>query len=505
MTTRDMDMPRIQDYGAPEVEASVPLEISSQRIEEAGQMGRAISSFGTEVENLASAHYRNQARQEVSNAQVQWSEARADAQNQLDQQIREGKVDTEKLTDDFQKYVDKNQDQYQTAHGRQVFNYQAARTRSMLLRTAVHAQSVLAGQQATDNRIAAMDNDSNAVESHPENFADIYGAHMAGIEEDVNSGALPATLEGKAKHEAGSALAVGAIKGWAKLDPDKAQKILDSGAFDTYFNAEKKDRLEAYIHSVKSAQETDLRRQDFVEKKAAEKREEAWKIAHIEGIENGTLSAKEIMKAGHSGELSYQGMKEQLAMLEHVTKERTKPNYALRNELTQRIYADDSNPNKIKYISQIDEYAAKGLLDIPTRNSLVKALSGTEEGKTTLGARKQLNKFMEKQLAGKDEMLGVSDPHGGEKLSDAYTMLEHEEEVAKKAGTPMKEVYDKFYSTVLQMKPSGHDIMKSRTDLMRAQSGAKTAVEGADKTKAVFTRLPNESMDAWIKRRRGGQ
>lgn len=510
-------MPRIEEYGAPQVESQVPLEVSSRPIEEAGQMGRALTHFGQEFDQVTDMRYKRMAQEEVANAQVDFANARADWTNKLNKQIQEGKVDSKQLMSDYQDSVDEMSDKYETSHGRNAFDRQAALTKGMLLRGAVNAQAHLAGIQQIQKHQTSLDSNSNAIESNPAEFLSVYRAHMDGIDAQVETG-LPANTAEKLKTEDAKKLAVAAVRGWIQIDPDKASDLLtgkgtaeNKGAFDDFFDANTKHILMGEINTQKRAQEVDASRADAAEKKAKEKAGEAWKIRNLSRLENNELSAKEVIQAARNGTLDYSAAKEQLSMIDRNAKEKARSNPQLLMDLHSRIFLAEADPRKISNIAQIDDYAAKGLISISDRTKLAKEVDSTPEGQARRSQKKVLLDYMKNQLVN-DKALGASDPDGAQHYSNALEALNQKEEQYKAAGKPVTDLYnatskDSFYSQVLQYKRSPRDVMRANMERMRAQSGAQSAVQNADRTKAVLPAVDANgtqlSPDEWMKRRKG--
>ena len=501
-------MPRITEYGngAPSVDVQAPpLEVSNARMNEAGSMGRAIRQFGNQIEEGMDYQYKRVAQEEVSNAQVDSADMRADSTIKLNEQIRQGTVDVEGLKTEFQEYVDKQSEKYQTDHGRNTFLREAAATRGSLVRSAAVASATLAGEKAKANKLAALDRDSSTIYDNPEMFPGAYESHMQAIDDDVQAGVLPAAMAGRAKHEEGLELAKSAVKGWAQNDPDKAQKLLDSGYFNSFFNGDTKAQLQGYIHTQKSAQEVDSRRQETAEKKAKEKNAEAWKIKNMDRLENNQLSAKEVIRAAQKGVLSYDDAKEQIMMIDRNAREKSKPNSALELQLSSEIFRGDLDSSQM--MAKIDSFAAEGKINIATRSRLLKGLDSTPQGQAAKLGRAGLSKFIQKQLIGRDEMSNVSDPSGAQNAAMAYQLAFEEEQRYRDEKKPVADLYDpqnkdNLYDKVLRFKRSSKDVMKARIETMRAQNGAKGAVLNADKTKAAVPRNPGESIQAWLTRQR---
>lgn len=508
-------MPRITEYGVPESEGQAPMEVNSRPIEEAGQMGRAMQRFGADISQAEGEYNQRAGQEEAADAQLQGANLRASWSAKLNQQIQQGNVDTESMMQDYQQQVDDTSDKFSTPHGQLAFQRQASLTKGMLMRSAMNAKAKLAGAQAKANVQAGLDSDSSALFNDPSSFPAVMQANMSAIDDQVETGGLPASAADKIKHDYGVELAKSAVRGWAQLDPDKAEQLLmgtnnnGKGAFDQYFNGDVKSQMVGYINTVKSAKLTDQNRLDALEQKAKVAQAEAWKVKNIDKLEKGTLTADDILKAGHQGILGYDDMKEQLGMIDKMAKQESHSNPAVINSLTKRIYADENDPTRITNSSDIDKEAAKGNITVEDRSRLVRAIDETPDGKNMRVNRKQLYSFMEAQLVKKDSMIGMADPLGEKNLAQATQQLQSKEAEYTKAGKPLSELYDpnnkdSFYNSVLQFKLSPKDIMRANTNQMKMQSGAKSAVMGADKAQAILPRQSvgdqKESPADWISR-----
>lgn len=518
-------MPTIKEYGQ-EVQAANPaLDISARPIQEAGQLGRAVQRFGAVVSDVGEAVYKRQAQEEQDNAQVDAAANRAEMSADIDSQIKSGNVSVEGTLERYSQKVDTQSDNYQTRAGRRMFNRQAEINRAMIFRTASDAQSHLAGENAKLAQQDILRHDTLTVENNPTAYAEVVHARIDAIDQQVLDGNLNSTTATQLKTLHGKELAQAAVRGWAKNiedngnGPEIADAMLNGtkendhkGAFDEVLDSDSKSQLNHMINAYKSAREVDANRVDRLEKKAQEKKADAWRVANFGRLENNELTAKEVVIAVQNKILSPQEGEHQLSMIDRNVKQSSKTDHALLNDLTSRIYLSPDDPNKIDSVRQIDEWAAKGLLTITDRNRLAKAIDTTDEGKNLKSNKKVLIDYMKSQLVKTDKSLGIQDPEGEKNFASAFQNLQALEDQYRQENKPVSSLYDplskdSFYNRALAFKKSPREIIRSTTDRMRAQTSADKAGAQADKTKVVLPRTTESgeklSPEEWMKRRKG--
>lgn len=486
-------MPKIEEYGAPQVEAAAPMEVSSQGIDSAGAVGRAVRNLGAEVTDFATANYRRQAQQEASDAMVDGATARADATDSVNDQIRTGKVDTEKNLQDFDDNVDDQSDHYQTAHGRQIYNQQMARTRSMLLKSSTRAQAFLAGKEAADNHQLALDKDSQTVYNNPDLFMDTYKARMAAIDGQAGTEALPQAMVGKTKHDDGKELARNAIEGWAKDDPGKAQTMLDSKVFDTFFDADTKKKLQGEINSQVSAHEAQAARSTRLQEKAQKATEEAWGAQNWDGITKGDggFGAQNVSAAVRNRTISPEKGENIIRFMKESAKDANKPNDAVFNDAYYRTQLPKDDPKAITDVSQLlplyKDLGSEGM------EKLKKEITASPEHKDQAANRLNLLNVAKSALVKDDLMNGFDDAAGKEHLKKFTEALQVEENKARGNGT-LGDLYKSASPNYF-----GKHIFDFASPMARKMKGAADPIvqdQVGDHPKI----LPNEDLNVFLKR-----
>ncbi len=498
-------MPKINDYSTPQYGAQVNAIESSNGLRQDGAYGAGLQRLGGAVDDFGDMVYKRKAQEETSDLNASFSEARAEWAQNIDDETRNGTIDAAKTSEKINDYVNGMNQDFTTAEGRRMFERESARLHGFVLKGAARGQAQVAGAKAEANWRSALASNGAVLQTDPSDFVNTYQSTMDSIDDQVATGAIPATVASKFKLETGDDLAKSAIRGWANLNPDIAQKKLTAGEFDKYFkDADTKAAMQGYINSQKSAAEVEQRRVEKAIETAQKKRSEAWQSKHLQPLVDGQLPTKEIINAP---DLKYDDKVAMLKLQDWASRERTQLDPGVENEIFRRINLPDGDPQQINNISQMVPMVGHGL----TPESVHK-LSGwiddSPAGKIKKDGRKKLVDYATARLVKKDAF-GMSDPKGELLLSQFLTDLQATEaEYAQdKTGKSVMELYNPssnnyFGLTADKYKRSQKDIMKDTVQEMRKAS-IKKSVDFNSKTQSALPRQQGETIDAWLKRRRG--
>lgn len=496
-------MPKINDYSAPELNA-VPGKIDSNSdLKYGNDLNQAVSNFGQSIQDVSGTIYKRQAQTEVSDIAAKFSQARAEWSQTIDDGVRDGSIDSQKVKDGFQDYVNNMQGEINTREGRDFFNRQAARLGQSVFKGAARGQAVVAGAKAEANARSTLDNNSSAVQSDPSSFEDVYSSSIEGIDAQVQTGAFPAALAEKFKHETGVELAKNAMRGWAQIDPPLAEKKLKDGEFNQYFNGDVKAQMQGYINAQKSAKEVEERRQVAAQEKAQKAAGEAWEQKALPDLAKGALHTQAILNSPMDAEHKIRWLK----LADEATKENTQGDPRVFNDLVRRTQLPDDDPQKISDISQLAPFAGRGV-SIQQVEQIGGFMGKLPEGQYIHDNRKRLLDFATAKLIKKDSFMGLSDPDGEYNMSQFQIALQQAETQMRKENKPVGTLYntdspDYFGKQISKYQQTPQEIFAKMAGKTRDETtGPQTvaAPEGGAKNKDQKVRQQGESAADYLKR-----
>jgi hypothetical protein len=308
----------------------------------AGAFGRGLEKFGNDVSEVSNQLYRRQETQETSEIYATMADKRAELTDQLTQQTADGSLDSEKFKNDYNEWVDKQADQYQTASGKNYFTRQASRLGGTMLVKAARGQALVASNNAKSDFQNGLNTASGVIENDPHQFADVYESNVEHLSQLVDQGLVSAKDEPKFREAMGTQLAQSALRGHMQSDPDEAEHMLKVGAFDQWLNAPQKRQMETEIRQAQSAAEVDSLRQDTLAKKAQAAAFEKWGNENLSKVVDGSLTTKDILKSPGTWEQKerWLGMSRQQAQLE------TKTDPSVMNDVYRRSLLPSNDPQR---------------------------------------------------------------------------------------------------------------------------------------------------------------
>lgn len=430
-------MPKIRSYDNTQVQSSGRGLPMAGNPGAAGGEARALQGLiGAAVDTEDKIYQRN-AQNEVSELNAQFADARAEWTQRVSDDVQKGTIDTQKIDQDYADSVNKMNENISTHEGRQFFDRQSSRLRGFVLSSAARGQAQVAGQRAENDWRIALNGNGNALQTDPTGFKDTYDASLEAIDAQVQTGAMPAKIADKFKIETGTELAKSAIRGYANMNPDVAEKRLNSGEFDQYLTPDTKAQMQNYITAQKSADEIDQRRRLAADEKAKKLRSEAWQQETLPKLANGSLVTKDILSSPMSADEKIHWMK----LADEATKKNTESDPRVKNELTRRVLLPPDDPNHIDSITGLAPFVGKGvdIKDVTEINSFMQKLP---EGQNLRDNRKRLLEFADAKLVKNDPMTGVKDPDGEMNLSAYSVALQEKEAQMRKDGKPVADLYN---------------------------------------------------------------
>lgn len=494
-------MPRIQDYSTPQYSAPSNAIESASGLAQPGAVGRSIKGLGENVSDVADVVYRRKAQEETTDLNAKFAEARNEWATIVDEETRNGTVDSQKINERLRDYVNGLDQDISTYEGRHMFDKESARLTSSVTRSAARGQAAVAGAKAENSWKTALANNSSALMGDPSQFDDILGSTIENIDLQVQSGAIPAAVAEKFKRQTGQELAKGALRGWADLNPDLAQKKLDS--YDKFWDSDVKAQMQGYIDQKQRAREVDAQRAERLDKEAQKKRAELWEQQSLNKLVKNEVTADDVVK---SNALSADQKKEWLRLVKQRQEDTNQDNPAVKNELFRRIYLPDDDPKAIRDIYQISQYVGRGI-SVEGFNSLSSQINKSPEGKAIRDNRRQLMDYASARLVKKNS-LGMADPRGEELLSAFMADLQEAEQQFRKEGKNTADLYnprsrDYFGNSLDKYRRTQKDIMQETIQEMRRVNNSKEIDFTRPKTVAN-PRREGESIDDYLKRSRGG-
>ncbi len=469
-------MPRINDYNAPEISDQGGSLENTSSLTAPGEIGRSISNFGQTISGLGDIAYQRASQEEVSDLNAKFAEARSDWSQKIDEQIRNGTVDPTKTKEDFQNYINKMDDGIQTREGRNFFERQGARLGGQVVKSAAHGKAVVAGEKAVQDYTTALNLNSNQLSQHPEDFEDVLGSSTEAVDAQIQSGVIDQKKGLKLKEETGRELAKSAIRGWAKLDPDKADEVLNKGVYDKYLDGEDKQSMTGFVNQQRVAKDIEQRRAQTAQEKAMKLKSEAWQQSALPDLAKGSLETQKILDSPMDANEKIRWLKLQ----EEAAKDSAKTDPRVKNDITRRILLPDDDPQKITGIADMAPFVGKGLsvTDTEQLNGFIQKLPEDQNMKDN---RKRLMDLASAKLVKKDPMLGISDPDGEYNMSQFQVALQNAEADMRKDKKPLKDLYDPnskdyFGNKIGKYQSSPEEILAKMSG--QSQMGAIHGAEG---------------------------
>lgn len=213
---------------------------------------------------------REQEQTDTSNVHVMMAQARADWTNHLAQAAQGAATDvsmssgqiqvgdgaatgdkpvpivnvgnfSDKYMGDLSTYLTQAKQNVTTQAGSRLYDAMAANLHADLQEKAVGAQAHLTGLKAVADYNGALNNYRNVLLNDPSQFASVLKEASAGLGSWVE---IPADQRIKLMEQTSEKLALSAVQGWIKIDPEGAAKQLQDGQWDNYLSASGKYQLE---------------------------------------------------------------------------------------------------------------------------------------------------------------------------------------------------------------------------------------------------------------------
>lgn len=499
-------MPRINDYGSPELGSQASGLESGASLMPDGAVGRSLQNLGNQVSETGDLIYRRKAQKEVSDLTAQFADARAEQTQTLEQETRDGTVNTQVAKERLQDQLNKMNVDISTREGRNLFEKESARLGAYTLHAAGRGEALAGAAKVEADTQREIDSNSSSIFTDPTQVDSVIEMSDTSIDARVGLNKMTFAQAEKWKLEASKLYAQSAIQGYSRMGPNGptiAERLLDSGKFDKYIDGKAKSSLQSYIDQRRSANESDDRRAEKAANDAKKKRSEASQNKNLADVISGARSSSEIIE---DPDLIYDDKVATLKLADWASKEKTQVDPGVENELFRRINLPDGDPQQISSMNQLVPYVGKGITPEKVE-SLNRWIDNSPEGAKKKEQRRGVIDYGTAQLIKKDTFWTV-DPKGQLLFNQFRDDLLATEEEYTKEGKSLAPLYNshspEYFGLVAnKYKRSQKDIMRDTVQEMRRAS-TKTQVDFKPKQNASVPRLEGETIESWLKRRRGG-
>lgn len=439
-------MPRIREYRS-NVDSIATPDITGRRARP-DQFGGGNEDAGRSVMSAAQTLYHVAEEQEVTNVHTLTAKARADWTVALQERAAQATPgDTtlaQKFTDDLSGYFDTLSAGINTVAGRRAFDRQSAEVKSHLIEKAGIYQAHAASVNATQNYIGAVDNWRNTLLNDPAQFDSVL-AQATDTLNDANSlyGRIPAEQRIKLERQTRGEIALSAVQGIIRRNPDLAAEQLRNGAWDQWLDADKKYTLERgadiAIRAKEVEQERKIREADRAERKAQQATEDKF-ISKLFGPD-GTLSTQDVINSNLTPEHKLRW----IGLIDRSN--RPDPVAEVSRATTVRILEDmrrgENDPYRISDLNPAYDAFMRGELTRSDFDWIAKQFNEmrTPDGEKLTQSQRRFLDGVKSQIYKPNPMVGDLDGDGAQKFYEFSFYVDHKIQEYRKAG---KNPYDLF-------------------------------------------------------------
>lgn len=490
-------MPKIQEY-LPEQNASGPVGALSPNLEQVTLFGRGIEKFGTELTGALQAVEQRNTQVEVSDANATISQARADYMDRIAQETNDGTLDVDKVKGDYQKFVEKEYDNFSTAGGRNTFNRLSARAGGSILQHAAHGYSVVQSNQAKADLVTSVNNYSSVLMKDPTQFPDIRDSQTEAIQAQVDAGMLTPPQQIQMQKAVDVELSKAATRGYAqsdyenmkqaivatggKVDPEDpryntARHMLDAGGFDQFLDSSQKHSLYQELRQNQTAAQTEGLRLLNIHDGALNGQQEVWKQQAVAKLAKNTLSTDDVLKSPMDAADKYTWIER----IKSWSKQEIATDPRVKNNLTQRILSADNEPGHISDMSQLTQAVGHGISPQDYEH-LSNLIDKSPQGQVNKHNEKSLIDMAKAKLVKPSGLGGFPDPDGEYNLMMFTNALQEAKQKAIAEGKPASAVLNpnspEFFGKEIQhYQLTPQQIMTKMASQYRGQANAPTTVQ----------------------------
>lgn len=507
-------MPQIKPYEVQTTVSNLP-EARQVRAEDLQAPARGLGKIAEGGDALAKALQNRAEQQEISDLHVKFSKTMAESTVEYQKQLTDGTLDAQKFTDDFNAKIDALGDNIGTAKGSLYFRQGSAQLKSDFLEKAALGQAQLAGNKAKADYIDSLKYASSTLMADPSSFATAQKMQSQLIDISVNTEHLPYEEALKLKQHSDTELAKSAVRGWIRLNPDDAQKQLDDGKYDTYFDGDVKKQLYGEVTVAKNAQIAEEHHLKQMQKEILKEQQTQTQNDFLERMAKNTLSTRDILDSNLDafGEGSKSAFLRMLTANTNARAKGVKYDAATFNNLFQKIHLPDGDPNKIVDENSLNKYVGAGL-DVPHLNILRKEIQGsnTMEGKIEAKMKQGVVNIAKGQLTKSNSLTGIKDPIGDELLqqwTSSYLQRYAQQRAAGKSAQALTTPGSPDYlgNDIQTFKRSDQqilqDLVKSNNRTPPPSTNLNAPAPTQPPVQPAAPRKPGESAADYLKRTKG--
>lgn len=438
-------MPRIETYRqrTEPVGPRPPIRVTAAEFG-GGQgletLGKGLSEVGKFVEARAG-------QAEVSDLQAKMAEAHATFTNKWKEALTKADPGDKELASrfmtEFDDTISQIGDNTTTSEGSSYFKSAAATLRAHFSESTFGGQIELAAVKAKTDYTKATGALSAGVYTDPSSFEMARQMQKTGLQSMVQDGGLPSHAAVELDRQTGTELAKSAIRGWANLNPDKAEADLKAGKWDGYINGEVKDQMFGEVAQAKNAKRVEAERLRAEQERQLKMAQEKTQNDFLVKLDKGALSSKEILNSNLDPFGS--GSKEQfIKLLESGASGNIKTDPGTFRELFRRIHLDEGDPQKLSNENDLNPYTIGGKLSFEDLNRLRGEIQGrgTTQGKSEAAMKKAFLDGMKSSITNSNPLLGRLDNRGDQLFHQFQFTVDAEIKRQRDAGKPIMALFD---------------------------------------------------------------
>lgn len=432
-------MPRIQEY-LPETEDNTSLPSLDPNLTQVQAAGAGIKTFGTDVTQAFDTVEKRKEQTESQDAYSNVTQARTDFTQQLKQQTDDGTLNSSQFQKQYDDWSDDQAQNYDTPGGRNAFARYSARLKSSLTRTAANGQVTIAYNNGKAAYGQALDNDVATVTSDPTQHTDVLASNLDNIDQMVSDGRLQAKDVPLLQQNATQQLAIGALRGTYRQNPDLAKQMLDDPKTTQMLNPAQQQQMYKEVQSAKEGQITTVEQQARLIKAQQEIKSSQFLQQNFQNLASGNMQSQDIIKAVTNGTLSAQ-QGDMWLEKNRTLQGQVESNPMAVNKLRDKIFLPDNDPNQIKDEYQLMSHVGNGV-SAQDVQQMLPYLDKSPQGRALNTNRKQLMDLAKASLISKNSFMGQSDPDGEMNLMKFTNALQAKEAEVSQSGQPISTLYD---------------------------------------------------------------
>lgn len=486
-------MPQIKGYDR-QVGTPANIQKSDISTQTAGMQDEALARVGQSVEQLGEKVYKWDTRKDVHDIHLRDAELRAKYEQRIIQETQAGTIDSQKILEDFKK--ESSDFTPRTGAGQDYLDEQMSSLETSITKSSAMAQAKVAGELSAAQWSQTMSTNADTIRHSPSTVWDSLKSSYAAIDADVSLGTMSPADGMKLKEQVGDVYANASLTGFAESGfggPQKAQNLLESGAFDQYLSEKARKSITSTLRTYKNAEEKERKRIERLNEDAQAKATESWKQDNLQGLVDHTLSVKDIMNSPMKAE-----QKRTWINALAVDKKQTDP--LVYSDIAQRIMLPENDPNRITSQDQIMNFVGKGI-QVKDVDELTKFIDETPQGRALSAQRKTFMDAAKAQITSINQY-SFNKTNGYFKYAQLISYVQQKEQEMVKAGKNPAEIYnvnskESIWREMNKFVPTGEDLLN--------EGSFNTTTEDDTPVDNDSKRKQGESASDYLKRTGGGK